>query len=459
MHSRNFYNVVIFAAFLACFSENALAQVVWSTGVQEVWDSNVYLENGKATPIPEGAPEDYKLPDYADGKKNDDFLTNVHISASGAIPLSTDLETAMDARVGGIFFANNTSEDKFTIDSTFSTKSRETLIPAPYSLSFSNTITSGQRDLGTAGGSASRTTAANDASLTFSDDGHEIADNTKLPWSVGLSRHDFLGELLFKSRDKVVNEDGEEVETYKARGSDYFSTNVNFGVTHDYSQQTKFAFNNNVNYMLFTSAESNSENVSNSDLNRINYTPTLSISHTPNDKMGTSASVGLNASFYTDPKERTLADGTIEKSDSSALSLFWSGNVSYAVAERTSLVASAMQSAGTDIDGRRTLSRTFSLAASHSPAERVSASLSGLYTQFTRDKDSLADYTERWEAIASLNFKIMETVSLTVGYNYTVQNDPSDEVSHVSLYDTSSYGDYKGSRAYISLDTGFVGLM
>ena len=123
------------------------------------------------------------------------------------------------------------------------------------------------------------------------------------------------------------------------------------------------------------------------------------------------------------------------------------------MSDRASLGVNILQSAGTDINGGRLLSRSFGVNGNYIFNNRTSANLSGQFAQFNSG-DSLSKPTDRFSVTAATRYSLTDAIALAIGYSYVVQNADSQSTS--VLFNS---GDYEGHRVFVSLDTGFMGLM
>jgi len=445
---------------LAVAGTAAQAQVTFSTGVQEIYDDNIFLEDELDTPLVITVlPEDGSPPEGAvitkdeDGDPNDDLLTNVYLRASGRVPLSSKVRTALDTQVGAIIFANEDSENRLTVDALASAVTEKSFLRDPFSISLSDHLQSGQSNITNSQGAGARQAETNDATLLFDARDIVLTGATKLSAGYSLNRHDFLGEFLFKSN---TDDERREIE-----GSDFFNNRITSQISHDFSSTWEAFLDNNVEYLTFTKSRSNFDELSNSDLNRINYHPALGVNYTPSERLRFNAQAGLDYSYFVDdPAPRTRGilndDGTITAvtatPESDQTTLFYGSGLSYAVTAATVLNLTALQSAGTDLDGQRLTVRSFAINASHLLYERVALVLAGQFSQYNVT-DSLSNSTDRFDTTAAVRIALTDAIVLQVGYNYTNQN--ADEQTIIST-PSGRGSDYEANRAFISLDTGFV---
>lgn len=439
------------------------AQVVFSTGVQEVYDDNIFLEDKLDTPLElTPVPQDSDTPPTGpvitkdvDGDPNEDLISSVYLQASGLVPLSQRVKTSVDAKVGALIFSKEDTENRLTLDSNVMFKSERAFIPEPYSLTLRDSLRSGQSSVNVSQGTGARHSETNDAAFEASATKLDVMDRTFLDLTYTFLRHDFLGEFLFKS-----NADDERVEL---KGSDYISNRIGTMFRRTLTDRAEATLQNDVEYMAFTSAESNFGEVSNSDLDRINYHPAIGVNYLTSERTALRTQVGLDYSYYADEPEPTTRgirneDGTITpivvQPDRNQNSLFFKGDFFWSPTDGTTFSIGALQSAGTDLDGQRVTTRSFNANAYHLLLERVELILAGQFSQFETG-DSLSNASERFDATAALRVSLTDTIALQLGYNYTNQNSDENEVLSQPL---GRGGDYESNRAFISLDTGFVGL-
>ena len=82
----NFRSLAYFVAVAGLFSaQTASAQIVYSVGTQEVYDTNIFLEDDQA-PATLQLDKDGNPFEQADGELNEDFISNPYVSLAGRIP-------------------------------------------------------------------------------------------------------------------------------------------------------------------------------------------------------------------------------------------------------------------------------------------------------------------------------------------------------------------------------------
>ncbi len=437
------------------------AQVVYSLGVQELYDDNVFLEDDNritpvvtdpaATPLPESALK------QIDGDTNDDYITQVFMEASGSLPIPKYIEANASGKLGGLFFADLTDEDRLTVDTSLTLKATEDILPNKVSASLTSALSSGTNGVGTATGTAARTSEEHDATLSLGYGPIDLSSQTAANLGYTFNRHDFLGEFLF-NKEKNLPEDSR----FEEQGSDFISNSVSADIEHTLSQETSAGVNFGVTDYAFTSVESNSlDGGSGEDPDRLDFNASLYARHTASDELILNGQVGItNSHLKNDPAGRTIvvtnSDGTqtitTEQPDKDSTSLTFGFGLQYLPTPGTSLGANATQAVNTDIDGDRILNRTFSLNGSQDFGERVTFSASGLFTQYSSDS-SVSDSSDRFEVNTGLTISLTEAISLGLGWNYATQ-----EVDNLNQSVTFGTNDYDVNRAYISINAGFVGL-
>jgi hypothetical protein len=441
------------AVLLGLLPGAASSQVVFSTGVQEFYDSNVFLEDDLSEPREHTSSSGgVVINKYNDGNLNDDYITSVYVRGSTAPHLSRYFTSAFDVQVGGLFFANEGSENRLTLDSVIRFENEQNVLPQPWLIFVESRFDSSGMSLASASGTAARQGETHDATMGIQVGERQLTDLTYFNAGYSLLRHDFLGEWTSDSSS-------DNRSPIELQGSDYFDNRIDLSLKRIVTEKVAVSLLSPVSYLTFTDTDSNSVDQS-SDLDRVDYTPALGVSYLANRRLSLGARVGVDYSYFTQsPADRTITvigdDGlpviVTETPSRDETSLFYSGDLSYLIGEYTSVQLSALQSAGTDIDGQRVLVRSFGINGSHMFGNRTVFTIGGLYSQFD-EGDSLSGATERYEAVTSLRFSLTDTLAIQLGYNYANQN--AGDQSGLSFGDN----DYETHRIFLSLDTGFVGL-
>jgi hypothetical protein len=428
----------------------AAAQVVYSVGTQEVYDSNIYQEDDR---ISENTPRtpDGALYEELDGKRNDDIISNPYVSLASRLPLGSKIDASASLRLGAVAYSSNSDESRGTVDGLFTAAPAEGSLPEYILVRFTDTITSQAGGVGVAAGAATRQGQQNTASLQAGLNRYALTDRDAATNLFLVSRQDFLGQFLFTSNDDSRRIDIEGVDSFT------------YGMTTRYDRMLSDSWtaflSNNISYFDVTGGSSNNLNSNDlsSDLDRINDTPAVGATFVAGPKLQFTGQTGVDFSrFSTSPQnteQQSAVTGVTELRDRSQSNFFYGATMAYTASERAVLAVNILQSAGTDIDGDRLMTRTFGANGSYAITDTLSGILSGQLSQFTLG-DSLAKPTERYEAVASLRYGLTDAIALSLGYSYVVQDRPQ-EATAVFF----SGGDFEGHRAFVSLDTGFVGLL
>lgn len=440
----------------------AHAQVVYSLGAQEIYDSNIFLEDdGKASPIvvldAQGNPQQI-LTRQADGKENDDLITQVGVGVSSALPFHKYVTGSAEGKVGALIFADENEESRLTLDSNVKISGSQDFLPDRLTVDLTSALKSGPQGIDSAKGTASRSSVSHDGLLDIHYGDIDLGRNTTLGGNYNFTRHDFIGELLFQGNREDVPENDPRFEE---RGSDYISNSAGLELGHKFTQNTQTKLNSGVTDYRFTHTESNALTTAAEDPDRLDWITRLSNDYTVSEQVVVKANVGYNLSHLTDdPTERTVTfiadDGSTStatiKPNRNESSLLFGGSVSYKPAVDTTLEAGIDQNVGTNIDGQRTLYRVITLNGAQNIGERTSLFASGSLTQF-EEGENLGNATDRYEAGAGVRYSFTESLSVTAGYSYANQ-DVGD------INETVAFGanDYESHRVYIGLNAGIVGL-
>ena len=127
----------------------AAAQVVYSVGTQEVYDSNIYQEDDR---ISENTPRtpDGALYEELDGKRNDDIISNPYVSLASRLPLGSKIDASASLRLGAVAYSSNSDESRGTVDGLFTAAPAEGSLPEYILVRFTDTITSQAGGVGVA---------------------------------------------------------------------------------------------------------------------------------------------------------------------------------------------------------------------------------------------------------------------------------------------------------------------
>lgn len=436
----------------------AAAQVALSAGVQEVYDDNVFLEDDQEVvpPPPQPGQQPIVIPETSDGDPNDDFITHAFLGVSGALPIHPDIRSGIEARGGAMFFADQDDESRFTLDSVIKLESLPSLLPEPFFAEITSDLNSGSNDISVAEGTAARQSQTHTLSLGAGVRDIEVFSRTD--WAAGyrFARHDFLGEWTFSERDS-------ENRTIDQDGSDYFSNGISTGLTHHMTQQLDLSLTADATYLSYTQVDSNDvfEDKSSEELDRIEYNFGGGFAYLVSDKFDVSARAGVDLAHYTDdPQPQTIQivdeNGNVQTvtsdPDDSQASFAFDASANYRFDDVTGINASANQSASSDIDGDRIVTRTFALNASRKLGENLQFMVGGRYTQFSGG-DSLSGASDRYDVTTSAKYALTKSIALAAGWNYVNQAADEDELATFILSE-----DYESHRFFISITAGLLGL-
>ena len=454
---------------VAALPGNAQAQVSVTLGAQEMYDDNIFLEDDVKRPpfviTDDLIEEDVKrgrvptlLGEEIDGEKNDDLITTLSLGIAGNVPvLQQYATTTAQGQVAFLLFADQSSQDRVTLDGRIESEATEAFLRKPYYANLLNEFTSSSGDVSSAQGTATRTTQV--YTLTGRSGIRNVEIAPKTDYSLGYigSLHLFLGELRFEE------EGPGEVEE---QGADYHSHTAETEVGYDVTKDLRVALVGNAGVQLFTNAETSDIDEDLRDentLDRANYTGTANVRYQATQKVNLNGSVGVSQSnrFETpQPTEVTTFDRkgvpttvTIEREKNDTTLIFRAG-VDYDFEPGSKLQAGVEQSVGTDIDGDRIATRSVYGNGTKEITDRLSFILAGRYLQYSID-DALQNAVDRFEGSTSLNYLLTQQVSLQLGYNYVDQKTDDNQLEdQLSL----RAEDYKANRVFIGVNAGFVGL-
>ena len=447
-------SLILAAIALVSLSTHAAAQVAVSVGVEEIYDTNIYLENsGKPRPIPTevSAQGDSANLDPYDGDLNDDFITNVYITASGLVEATKYLKIPSEIRFGNLFFASQSDETRLILDSNLSAESTEELLPKPWHFKLGSVFSSQSANIAVSEGATARSSESHTLSFDAGAKAWEFAPNWDWTTVYQFRRVDYLESFLWDS-DKGYEEDG----------SDYMSNGAQIELGHKFSEKLRGAWTNELMYQTFTDSEANQAiGLSSDDLDRFNYVSKIGLFYQVSDKFSVDGDIGVDGSYYPDREASDQVvivnpDGTrtvvTPDSDDSELGLTFALNGTYLLSDKSSLTGGLEQRSGTNIDGRRVMDRAISLAIVQSYSERTSSTFGGRYSQFTYG-DSFSSAGERYELTFSVNYAVTKALALSAGYNFVDQSVDDSNVGSMLSDDE----DYKASRIFLGISTGLVG--
>jgi hypothetical protein len=421
------------------------AQVVYSVGTQQVYDTNIFLEDdkvGSTVPVDQnGQPFE-----QADGELNSDFISNPYVSLAGKVPGSSKIVANYNARLGFILYNENSQQNRLAVDGTLSVTPREDVLPQYYTLAFNNTMSSQAGAVGVAQGAAAQQGQINVASISGGLQSYRLNDSNAFSNLFSVSRQDFLDQFNLSSSN--------ENERFNIPGVDSFTYAMNTRIDHTIDSKWSAFISNNLNYFDVTGGEfGNSGSGSNAgaNLDRVNISPSVGGSYVASSRLQFTGSTGVDFSRFSNEVDSTATG--IEARESTQTSIFFGGSSSYVVSDRASLGVNILQSAGTDINGGRLLSRSFGVNGNYIFNNRLSGNLSGQLAQFTLG-DSLSKPIDRYSVTAATKYSLTEAIALSVGYSFVVQSSDAENTS--LLFNN---GDYDGHRAFVSLDTGFLGFL
>lgn len=453
------------------YNSNALAQIALSLGAQEVYDDNIFLEddNGMLSAevqaflatLTESERAQFTTPNHTNGKPDSDFITNLRLGAAGALPLSPQFQTSLDTTVGILAFANQSDETRLTLDSTLKFSSQPSLVPKPFYIELWSVFSSAQQNIGLAQGSAARLTQTHSAALVLGLRNGRLNSDTSYNFSYKLQRKDFLGDFTFSNNSASNN----SLVNFNQQGADYFSNRVDVSFNRLLSPKTQAQIFTFVDYLSFTDVSSQFSALNNSpndQLDRINWSLGSQINYTLSNAFSINAGIGFDTSVFIDsPTTSTvnLVSDTGElvtvqvARDDQQTSLALNTGIVYLPTPETSLKFALRQSGGTNIDGQRIVTRIISLNGSQLIGDKTTLRASGRFTQFNNGS-SLSNSGDRWELTLAGQFVLTEALTLSTGWNYSLQDAPGEAVDGF-LFNSNSYN---VNRVFIAINTGAVGL-
>jgi len=323
-----------------CSGQNAAAQIVYSVGTQQVYDTNIFLEDDK-TPTNVPLDKNGNPIEQADGELNSDFISNPYISMAGRIPSGNMLVTNYNARLGFILYNENAQQNRLAVDGTLLITPRQEVLPKYWTFSLADTMSSQASSVGVSQGAASQQGQINVASLAGGLNGYRLTDADAFSNMFNISRTDFLEQFNLSSS----NED----ERLTIPGVDSFTYGMNTRADHTINSQWTAFLANNLNYFDVTGSETDAFGATNagSNLDRVNISPSIGASYAASSRLQFSGSTGVDFSKFANDDDQTTAG--VASRDSSQSSFFYGGSSSYVVSDRASLGVNILQSAGTDI--------------------------------------------------------------------------------------------------------------
>lgn len=448
---------VLLGMVLVLIPATSIAEVVISAGLQELYDSNIYLEDDtEIAPFPGIDPdtgEEITIvpPESENGDPNDDLITNPSLSISGAVPISEHLDTAIEGKVGAFIFSDQTDEGRLTLDTLIKVAAKESMLNKPFYVDLASNISSHSEDVTVADGTAARQSQTHVASLNLGVSGVEIASKTDFDLGYSLARHDFLGEFLFQSRDNRPDEEG----------ADYWEHIVSPVLTYHLTQTLDTHLRTEVGYLDVTTVTSNDPDPRSADeLDRLRYSASLGLSAVLSEQVRGEIEAGVDATDFREDQSitRTIpgSDGGLttitEETDDNETSFTFRANLAYTPTSGTTFGIDGEQSTAIDIDGDRLLVRAFSADFSQKFGERFEFIGEGAFTQFEED-NSLSNATDRLEITTALRYSLTEALALSLGWNYATQDAGEDAGD--SFFRSE---DYDSHRAFISLSGGLLGI-
>ena len=428
------------------------AQVALTVGVEEIYDQNIYLENDNARlDLPADLdPADAEALKPYNGDPDDDFITNVYLAASGSIPLTKYLKTAAEGRLGTMFFADNSDEDRLTLDSLIDVTSEESLLPKPWFFKLTSDFSSQSADISVSDGATAKQSESHLASLDLGVKRWQYSQQPALDLSLyyRFQRMDYLDIFDFGD-SALLNEDG----------ADYFSNGALNEFGYDYSETLRFVWTSTADYYSYTSVTDDDEfsDIDQDDLDRLAYDSRVGFKYQAREDLVLAANIGVEGAHYPDRQSSeiiTLDDGittVAADDDDDELSLAYDASASYLIDPTSSLNVLFEQTTGNNINGASISYRNLSAFLTKGLTDTLSLSTGGRFIQFD-DGDTISDATDRYEATVALNYALTEALSLSAGWNYVNQN-ASDE-------DTSSFvasDDYESHRAFLGISAGVIG--
>lgn len=436
---------------------HAFAEVVISAGIQELYDSNIYLEDdNEIPPFPAIDPvtgEEVTIvpPESENGDPNDDLITNPSLSISGAVPISEHMDTAIEGKVGAFIFADQTDEGRLTLDTLIKVTAKESLLSKPFYVDLASNINSNSEDVTVAEGTAARQSQTHEATLNLGLRGLEVVSKTDFDLGYSLNRHDFLGEFLFQSRDNRPDEEG----------ADYWEHILSPVLTHHVTQTVDAHLRTEASFLDVTSVESEDPDArEEEDLDRYRYSASLGLSAVLSEQVQGEIEAGIDYSDFREDQSITTiipgADGSLttvtENIDDNETSFIFRADLAYTPSAGTTFGIDGEQSTAIDIDGDRLLVRTFSADLSQKLGERFEFIAEGMFTQYEED-DNLNDSSDRLEVTTALRYSVTEALALSLGWNYATQDAGEDAGD--SFFRSE---DYDSHRAFISLSGGLLGI-
>lgn len=463
---RCIYSFLTFLMFF--FVAGAHAQVAITYGVQEVYDTNIFLESDIRRPNPvifndaiEQDIEDGQLSilggEASDGEENSDFITNVFLGASGDFgDFSSVANSGWDAQVGFILFGEFSDLNRITFDSNLRLNLSDTVIPDPFYVGSNVSLSSQSQDIATAQGSSAISSQFLRVSATAGVREFEIASRTF--WGLGLtsSYNAFLGEIFINSSVP---------EEFEQRGSDSHTHFVNTSLIYQLTSRLRTGFVANGGLSLFTNIDSNDIGQQDEDraLDRYTGEALWTASYVASERLNFNVNAGLNfASFIDDPLPATETfindDGTTEtvllERDSTQASAVFGGGFNYIFQPGSVFNANVSQSRVTDLDGDLVTTRSVSANVTKSFGDRFSLTAGGNFIQFSTD-DTLSNAINRYEVSGSMNLLLTQNTSLVLGYNYTRQDADDADLGEALRFTTQ---DFDSSRVFVGINGGILGL-
>lgn len=466
----SFSGIILFAIF--GLPSIALSQVVYTFSVDEYYDDNIFLEDDNGVPAPVivddqlGQPgQDVEIPDQYNGDPDDAYITNVSLGASGAGSLTRALRGAASGRVGGIFFGDYSDQDRLTVDSNVTINPEQGYLPEPFTFSITDTIQSRGNNVGTADGTASQQAQTHQVGLNLGATNMRLADKTSASIAYGFNYSQFLGSFLFnKQDDEDLGAYANQGNQDRDDGSDFITNGVDASINRNITENWTaglFAGGTYFTYTRLGSEAVGDNNISKSDLDRIDGRSGIRSFYQASDKFIINGSVGAlltNLVNNPEPFTETVVDGdgnvseVLVSPDDQTVSLIYSGGFTYIPVPSFTTNFTVDQSAGPDINGNRITTRSANLDMVKLFGDRLRLGGGGRFIQFNGG-DDLNGATDRWEASTFVSYNLLQNLAIHGGWNFGIQNTDNNSTEDAI---SGFGGDYKFNRFFIGLSTGFA---
>ncbi|MCC6933428.1 MAG: hypothetical protein IT292_09265 [Deltaproteobacteria bacterium] len=426
------------------------AQVALTVGVEEIYDQNIYLEDDNNMLVIPDNVDRSQIGDITpyDGDPNEDYITNVYLSASGSIPLSRHLKTAAEGRLGSMFFAENSDESRLTLDTLATMESEESLLAKPWFFKLSSDFNSQSGDITVSDGATAKQSESHLATFDLGIKKWEFSQSWDLSTNYRLQRMDYLDMFTF-SDSALESQDG----------ADYLANGLVNEIGYKYSETLRFVLTSSVDYFSYTSTGDDADFVEKDDLNRIAYDSRMGIRYQPEEKLALASNVGFEANHYPDrefPQANVTNSETpsasVSEADNDEMSFVYDVSGSYMFDPTSTLSLLFEQTTGNDISGASVSYRNLAVNFTKAISDVLSLNTGGRFMQYS-DGDSISNATDRYEATIALSYALTEALSLSAGWNYVNQNASEYEVDSMLASD-----DYESHRAFIGISAGVIGV-